>query len=301
MAILLAFLAIYVIWGSTFLAVEFAIETIPPLLMSGSRFAVAGLLLALWCARRGRMPRPVWREDLVSGLLLIGVSYALVTWGQLHVSSGVAAIIISSIPAWIVVGERVALKRRPSRMTMLGVLVGFAGQAILIAPQLRDASATGLALGAIVLSNITWTAGTLVITREHARGRDPFESAAFQMLFGGLMLLAGSVMLGEPARFDRSTVPVRSIASWAYLVVAGSLVGYSAYVWLLTKVSATRVATHTFVNPIVAVLLGWWLANETITWRTIAAIACVLLALWLILEEKQAKPRARAAPRPATG
>lgn len=289
MAILLAFLAIYLIWGSTFLAVEFAIENIPPLLMSGSRFAVAGLLLALWCARRGRLPRPVWREDLVSGLLLIGVSYALVTWGQLHVSSGVAAIIISSIPAWIVVGERVALDRRPSRMTMLGVLVGFAGQAILIAPQLRDASATGLALGAIVLSNITWTAGTLVITREHTRDRDPFESAAFQMLFGGLMLLAGSAVIGEPGRFDVSAVPVRSIASWAYLVVAGSLLGYSAYVWLLTKVSATRVATHTFVNPIVAVLLGWWLVNEAITWRTIAAIACVLFALWLILREKQTK------------
>jgi drug/metabolite transporter (DMT)-like permease len=288
-AILLAFLAIYVIWGSTFLAVEFAIETIPPLLMSGSRFAAAGLILALWCARRGRLPRPVWREDLVSGLLLIGVSYALVTWGQLHVSSGVAAIIISSIPAWIVVGERIALARQPSRMTMLGVFVGFSGQAILIAPQLRDMSATGLALGAIVLSNVTWTAGTLVIAREHARDRDPFESAAFQMLFGGVMLLAGSLLLGEPRGFDLSQVPARSLASWAYLVIAGSLLGYSAYVWLLTKVSPTRVATHTFVNPLVAVLLGWWLANEAITWRTITAIACVLLALWLILRESQAR------------
>lgn len=286
--ILLAFLAIYLIWGSTFLAVEFAIETIPPLLMSGSRFAVAGLLLALWCGRRGRIPRPVWREDLVSGLLLIGVSYALVTWGQLRVSSGVAAIIISSIPAWIVVGEKLVLGRQPSRMTMLGVLVGFAGQGILIAPQLRDASATGLALGAIVLSNVTWTAGTLVITREHARDRDPFESAAFQMLFGGLMLLAGSALIGEPRDFEFGAIPVRSIASWAYLVIAGSLLGYSAYVWLLTKVSPTRVATHTFVNPIVAVLLGWWLANETITWRTIAAIACVCGALWLILASRQA-------------
>jgi drug/metabolite transporter (DMT)-like permease len=290
-AILLAFLAIYLVWGSTFLAVEFAIETIPPLLMSGSRFAAAGVLLAAWCARRGRFPRPVWREDLVSGLLLIGVSYALVTWGQLRVSSGVAAIIISSIPAWIVVGEKLVLGRQPSGTTMLGVLIGFLGQGILIAPQLRDASATGLALGAIVLSNVSWTAGTLIITREHARDRDPFESAAFQMLFGGVMLLIGSTLLGEQREFDLAAVPVRSLASWAYLVVAGSLLGYSAYVWLLTQVSPTRVATHTFVNPIVAVLLGWWLANETVTWRTVAAIACVVIALRLILFSRCAAPR----------
>lgn len=286
MAILLAFLAIYFIWGSTFLAVEFAIESIPPLLMSGSRFAVAGLALLLWCSRRGRFPRPVWRNDLVAAFLLIAVSYALVTWGQLHVSSGVAAIIISSIPAWIVVGERVVLGRQTAKLTLIGVLIGFVGQAILIAPQLRGASATGLALGAIVLSNVTWTAGTLMISRGAVNGRDPLHGAAYQMLFGGLMLLAGSAALGELRGFAADAVSERSMLSWGYLVIAGSLVAYSAWVWLLTHVSATRVATHTFVNPIVAVVLGWAFANEAITARTIAAIACVLTALWLILRSK---------------
>ena len=291
MRILLAFLAIYFIWGSTFLAVEFAIESIPPLLMSGSRFTVAGAVLLFWCARRGRIPHPAWRDDLMTGLLLIGVSYALVTWAQLHVSSGVTAIIISSIPAWIVLGELLVLGRRPSRTTILGVLIGFAGQAILIAPQLRGATATGLALGAIVLSNVSWTAGTLMISRENARQRDPLAAAGYQMLFGGLMLLAGSIVIGE-TRVSIPALPLRSTLSWAFLVVAGSLVGYTAWVWLLTKVSATRVATHTFVNPIVAVLLGWAFANEEITLRTGAAIGCVLLALWLILRSKADAARA---------
>jgi drug/metabolite transporter (DMT)-like permease len=284
--IVAAFLVLYLVWGSTYLAVKFAVEDVPPMLMSGLRFIIAGTLLLAWTARKGSIPRPAWRHDLTAGLLLIGLTYALVTWGQQHVASGITAIIAASVPIWMVVGERL-LGRRPPALTYVGVAIGFAGLAVLVLPELRNAGATAMATGAIVLSNVTWTIGTLVVSDREDRGRDLLAATAYQMLIGGGFNLAAAAFMGELGRADWSSISRRAWFSWGYLVFAGSIAGFTAYTWLLSKVSATRVATHGFVNPVVAVLLGWWLAGEQLSWRTAVAVACVMVALWLILRRSR--------------
>lgn len=298
--VLLAFAAIYFIWGSTYLGIHYAIETIPPLLMAGARFLAAGGLLYVWARGRGA-PRPAgarWRDALVvGGLLFLGGNGALV-WAQQRVPSGVAAVLVATVPVWMVL--LAWLWRggtRPGGRVLLGLVLGLAGIVLLVGPGRLAGSSRVDPLGALVLvaGSLSWAAGSL-----HPAGRrlptSRFLAPAMQLLAGGLLLLVAGTLRGELGAFGVSDVSARSLVAFAYLIGFGSIIAFSAYVWLLRVSAPARVATYAFVNPIVAVLLGWAVAGEALSLRIGAAAAVVVAAV--VLVTTGAPP---AAPAPAEG
>lgn len=301
--VVLAFLAVYIVWGSTYLAIRYAIDTLPPFLMAGVRFLVAGSVLFAW-ARLSGAPWPSWAQwrsaALVGGLLLLGGNGGVV-WAERTVPSGIAALLVASEPLWIVLLDW--LPPRPARPTgrvLAGIGLGFAGVALLIAPWESGAAAVD-PVGAIVivLAAASWAAGSLYSRRAELPG-SPLLSTGTQMLTGGALLTLTGLGAGEAARFDPSAVSAASVAALAYLVVFGSLVAFTAYVWLMRNVAATKVATYAYVNPVIAVLLGWLIAGEPITGRTLVAAAVILgaVALLTVVRRGGAARRERALPAP---
>jgi len=293
--IALAFAAVYVVWGSTYLAIRFGVETIPPFMMAGMRFAGAGLLLYGWARVRGA-PAPArheWRSAAVIGLLLLFVANGGVTWAEQRVPSGIAALLAATVPLWIVVLDwAVHGAARPRPGVVVGLAVGLAGVLILIGPdQLlgsRRLDITGIAV--LLLAAVSWAAGSL-----YARGArlpsSPLLATSMEMLSGAaaLFLLAG--LTGEFQRFDPGAVAGRSWLSVAYLSLFGSIIGFSAYVWLLRVAHASRVATYAYVNPVIAILLGWSLAGEAFTVQMLVAAAVIVVAVVMIItsQSKQGK------------
>ena len=281
-AVLAAFAIVYLVWGSTYLAIRIAVESIPPLLMSGLRFLIAGAAVLLWCALRRRV-REGWfsSQDLLGGFLLIAATYGLIAWGELRITSAVAAIIGASVPIWICVGEAL-LGERPARVLLIGVAVGFAGQVVLLFPELRAAErGDAVALGAIMLSSVTWAAGTLLLARRSAPS-DLLRSTGAQMLVGGALLVAAGLAVGEARDVHPDRIELRSWIAWSYLTIAGSIVAYPAYVWLLGRASATHVGTTAYVNPIVAVIVGAAIGGERIGASVVIALTLVVGAVFLI-------------------
>jgi drug/metabolite transporter (DMT)-like permease len=295
-----AFAAIYLIWGSTFLAIRFAIESIPPLFMASARFLLAGGLLYLWTRLRG-LPRPEKRHwpaaALLGGLLLLGGNGA-VSWAEQRVASGAAALIVATIPLWVALLE--GLRRggsRPGGRALFGLLLGFGGVAILVGPGrpggLERVDPTGAA--ALLFASLCWAFGSLYAPRALLPA-SKFVSTAMQMLAGGGFLLIASLLAGEWGRLDPSAVSPRSIVSLLYLVLFGSIVSFSAYIWLLGVTTPSRVSTYAFVNPIVAVLLGWGFAGEPLGPRTLLAAAAIVGAVVLILSRPARRVPAAARP-----
>lgn len=284
--VIAAFAAIYTIWGSTYLAIRFAIETLPPFLMAATRFLVAGSLLYM-LALRGRTRAPSaaeWKAAaIVGGLLLMGGNGAVV-WAQQTVPSSVAALLIAVTPAWMVLLDWVWLgARRPGVRTVSGLVLGFGGLALLVGPDsLRGSGMIPLA-GALVLmaGSLSWSVGS-IYSKHAPKHPHAAVSIAMQMLAGGCLLLLAGLAHGEAARVDLAAVSVRSGLAVLYLIVFGSLVGYSAYVWLLGVVRPARVATYAYVNPLVAVLLGWTLAGEALTVRMSIAAGIIIAGVALI-------------------
>jgi drug/metabolite transporter (DMT)-like permease len=288
--VLLAFAILYIVWGSTYLAIRWAVESIPPLLMVGSRFLVAGALLYAWQlaanARRGAQIRPTraeWRRETIIALLLITTAYGLVAWAELTVPSGIVAMFAATTPLWMVVLPSFAPGgNRLSALVPGGVAVGIAGQALLLAPgSLAGKSVDPLGAAAVVVASIAWAIGSLR-ARRPPESRDPLLSSAMQMLVGGAVLVVLGLVLGEGAHLHLAEITTRSFLSWVYLVVAGSVVAYTAYVWLLGVTSPARVSTYAYVNPIVAVALGWLVAAEPVGAKTLAASALILVAVLAI-------------------
>jgi drug/metabolite transporter (DMT)-like permease len=277
--IVAAFAAVYVLWGSTYLAIRFGIETIPPFLMAGTRHLTAGLLLFLWTRLR-REPRPDARHwitaTFVGGLMLLGGN-GLVTWAERRVPSGLAALIVASVPLWMALLDGIHRRRRPPLPVAAGLLVGLAGLVVLVAPGhfAGNGRVDLLGAGALLVAALCWTTGSLY--SRHARlPRSVLTATAMEMIGGGVLLWTVGLAVGEGSRLDLAAVSSRSLLSLGYLVVFGSLVGFSAYVWLLRATTPARVSTYAYVNPIVAVLLGWLFAGEAVTPRiTLAAIAIV--------------------------
>jgi drug/metabolite transporter (DMT)-like permease len=280
--VLLAFAVVYVVWGSTYLAIRFAIESIPPLLMAGTRFVVAGAALYGWCALRGgRQPtRAQWRASAVTGLFLIAAAYGLVSWAELTVPSGIVAVATAMTPLWmVVIPWLVRSTSRPPVLVLAGVAVGLVAQALLFGlGSVGRVNVDPWGLGAVVLAGVAWAIGSL-----RSRGADlpadPFLGSATQMLSGGLVLVIVGLLTGEAARFSIASVTLRSWLAWGYLVVAGSMVAYSAYLYLLKTTTPARASTYAYVNPIVAVALGWLLASEPVGPRTLAAMGLTLVAV----------------------
>jgi drug/metabolite transporter (DMT)-like permease len=281
-----AFAAVYVLWGSTYLAIRFGVETIPPFLMAGTRHLTAGLLLYLWLRLRGG-PRPDarhWRTAIfIGGLMLLGGN-GLVTWAERRVPSGLAALIVASVPLWMALIDGAQKRLRPRLPVVLGLLIGLAGLLVLVAPGnlAGNGRVDPLGAGALLLAALSWTAGSLY--SRHARlPRSILTTTAMEMIGGGALLWIAGLLFGEGSRLDLAAVSARSLLSLGYLIVFGSLIGFSAYVWLLHATTPARVSTYAYVNPIVAVLLGWALAGEAVTLRVALATVGIVASVVLII------------------
>ena len=305
--VLVAYATVYLVWGSTYLAIAYAIETLPPFLMAGARFLVAGALLFGWARLRGAGAPSgrQWRNAIVVGAFLLLGGNGAVVWAEQRVPSGVAALLVSVLPIWMVLLEAVGPeRRRPTVRGVVGVLVGILGVAVLIGPDAllgRDTAAGGAAgvhvLGAItlVLGSLSWGIGSM-ISRFAALPKSAPLGSGMQMLAGGLLLALLGFATGEsPAGF--ATATPASLLGFLYLIVFGSLVGFTAFAWLLRVEPPSRVATYAYVNPVVAVLLGWAIAGEPVSARTLVAAAVIVGAVALIVSaRKRPTPAPSAAP-----
>ena len=286
-SIVAAFAAVYVIWGSTYLAIRYAIETLPPFLMAGVRFVIAGLLVYVWVAWREGAARSTAREwgqsAIVGAFLLLGGNGAVV-WAEQRVPSGIAALLVATLALWMVLLEWVRPNgTRPTLPVIGGVLLGLAGVGILVGPQQLVGGSAVDPAGALALlaASLSWAIGSLA-SRSPRMPRSVMLGTATQMLAGGAMLLVAGALRGEATNIRWEAMSAESLAGLAYLVVFGSLVGFTAYIWLLGHVSAASASTYAYVNPVVAVLLGWAIAGEAVGGRTLAAGAVIVLAVVLI-------------------
>ena len=278
--IIAAFAALYVVWGSTYLAIRYAVATIPPMLMVGSRFAISGLILFVWTRARGA-PRPTgrqWRAAAITGALLLCCGNGSVSWAEQRVPSGLAALIVAVVPLWMVLLDWIRPRgTRPTAVVIAGVLLGLIGLAVLVGPQslIGHGFVDFRALVVLMAGSLAWAAGSI-----YSRHASLPESAALttgmQMIAGSIALLALGGSLGEFGRLDVPAISTPSWIGWTYLVTFGSLVGFTAYLFLLRAVSAAKASTYAYVNPVVAVLLGWAIAGETVTPRTIAGAAIIV-------------------------
>ena len=288
--LLLAFGVVYLVWGSTYLGIRYAVATIPPLLMAGSRFLVAGLILfSISLARTQARPQLVhWRTALILGFLLLFCGNGSVTTAEQWIPSGLAALLVSSEPLWIVILNWVRPGgKAPTAREGAGVLLGFAGVALLLAPQFMAAGGgvagrTGLwASLLVVAAAFAWGVGSLYGIGAPVVEHQPMANGMTMMLGGALMLAVG-LGGGEAAGFDFHRVSAASMTAWVYLVLFGSLAAFSAYVFLMQNATPAKASTYAFVNPVVAVLLGWGVAGERMDVRSGAAILIIVGAVMLL-------------------
>jgi drug/metabolite transporter (DMT)-like permease len=282
---------VYVVWGSTYLGIDLAVRTIPPFLMAAVRFLIAGGLLYAWAVRRGdRSDRPTarqWFSALVIATPMLAVGNAAVGWAEQTLDTGTASLIIASVPLWMALLDRVFYGQRLARAVVIGLVVGFAGVGLLVAP----GGSGGVSRAAVVLvfSSLAWAIGSLYSRQAPQPGR-PLVAASMQMLAGGIVLVAVSAGSGELSDVHPGRV---SLASWfglAYLVVAGSLIAFTSYMWLLRNAPTTLVGTYAYVNPFVAVLLGTLVLGEPLGWRTLVGGGIVIAAVALIVRVPRRKP-----------
>jgi drug/metabolite transporter (DMT)-like permease len=272
-----ALLAIYVIWGSTYLGIRVMVETMPPFLAAGIRFGIAGVILGLLLVLRGGPARlRISRSELIGSavvaFLLLCLGNGLVTLGEQSVQSGLAALVVGVVPLMVLAIRRVLGETVPGT-TLIGVVVGFVGLAVLMIPGGIDGSVDVTGMVVLIIASFSWSVGSFM-SKRISLPRDPLVSTTYQLLLGGLMLLAVALPLGE-WRVDAATFSLPSLIAMVYLITAGSLVGYTAYTWLLQHAPISRVATYAYVNPVVAVVLGGLILNEQITLT--AAIGAVLI------------------------
>jgi len=284
LALLLAFFAIYVVWGSTYLAIRYAVETIPPLVVAGVRHSVAGMALLAWTYARGYRPTlREWRASLVLGILYFAIGHGSLHWAETVVPSGLASLLVASEPIWIaLMAAVVSHGERLTGKTMLGLLLGIAGVALLM----RDESASGnraVLVGsiAILIGTLSWSVGVFY-SRSASLPRNAIARAGMPEIAGAVALLLAAAFSGEFSRLHVATVTPRSAWALLYLITFGSIVAFTAYTWLLDHCSPTLVSTHTYANPIIAVLLGWMWAGEVINIRVLEAGLLTLFAVFLI-------------------
>ncbi len=304
LALVAAFGAIYVIWGSTYLAIRFAIETIPPLLMAGIRHAIAGIVLyvlvrgGIGMSAAPKPQRSHWRSAALIGFLLLFVGNGGVSWAEQTVPSGLAALFVTTVPIWLVLLSW--LRRdgaRPGAADTAGVLLGFAGVAALVAGNGLVGGEPVHAAGAIVLvvASLAWAAGS-IHSRHAPLPQSPLLATAMEMICGGAILLLAGLVSGEGGRVSIADISWRSVLALAYLIVFGSLIAFSAYVWLLRVTTPSRVGTYAFVNPMVAVGLGYAFGGETLTVRTMVATVVIVTAVVLITIYGRRSPRPTETP-----
>jgi drug/metabolite transporter (DMT)-like permease len=288
LAVWAGILVLYVVWGSTYLGIAVAVETIPPFLMGSLRFIPAGVVLALVIALRHRrtIRRPsavAMRDTTIVGAFLMLGGMGLVAWGEQTIPSGIAALLIGLLPAWLAVFGRVLFGERLPTVVLVGIGIGIVGVAILAWPETGVAGLDPAGLLALLVSPMFWSLGSLYSARRAVLPAPALFATGLQMVMGGLALLVASAAVGELATFDPEEVSARSWLGVLYLLTVGSLVGYTTYAWLLTVAPLSRIATYAYVNPVVAVILGWAFLQEPITPRTIVAAVVIVAAVALIV------------------
>jgi len=282
--VLLCFVSIYLIWGSTYLAIRYAVETIPPLYTAGFRHLLAGSILLVWCLAKGL--RPTWgqiRASIVIGVFFFLIGHGTLHWAEQKVPSGLASLLIASEPIWVFLLTAAAARQWRLNGTLLaGILLGFGGVGLLMGRSALN-SGPGVFVGslAIVLGALSWSVGIVYSRRSHLSGH-PLLLSALSLLAGSAQLLLVGTVVGEYRGFSFASVSLRSWLALGYLILFGSVVAFTAYNWLLEHYSPTFVATHTYVNPIVAVLLGWFFAGEVVTLNVLLSTAMVIGAVMLV-------------------
>jgi drug/metabolite transporter (DMT)-like permease len=301
---LLAFAIIYFVWGSTFLAIRVGVQEVPPLLLAAMRFFVAGLVLYAWMlAKRERQPSArQWTSVLVLALLIFVVDYGLVFWAEQRVLSGIAAVMLATIPAFTALSEIIFL--RTQRLTVrlaLALLVGIGGVAVLVSRSFNLGGEPIDRAGAmaLIVASISWSVAS-ALTRKLPLPPSKVMSSGAQMLAGGVLLTLAAVAFGEFHNFHPSSVSREVWLSLLYLIVPGSIIAFTAYVWLLHRESPTKVGTYAYVNPVVAVVIGYFLGGEALGSRTILGTLCVLVSVVLITTTR-AKKTSPASPAQDAG
>lgn len=280
-------LVLYVVWGSTYLAIRVSVPTIPPFTLGAVRFLVAGAILFLLTFRRGdRAADPLGRRQwgsaaVVGGALLFG-GVGMVSVAEQTVASGIAALFIATMPLWVALLGRVFLGERLDRRVLGGIVVGFAGTALLVAPLGGGATLDAAGLIPLLISPIAWSSGSLW-SRTAPLAKRPLVATGMEMLCGGAILLAAAVVTGELARLDPAAVAPVAVAGLVYLIVAGSIVGFTCYMWLLRNAPVATVATYAYVNPVIAVVLGALLLGEPLGPRTVVAGAIIVASVAVIV------------------
>jgi drug/metabolite transporter (DMT)-like permease len=293
-----ALAVVYVVWGSTYLFILLASRTLPVFAMSSLRFLIAGGLLYVWAVRRGdvegdRPGRREWIAAAIVGALLFLVGNAGVAWAEKRVDTGIASLIIAAVPLWMALFDRAVCGQRLTSLAVTGLAIGFAGVALLAWPTGPSHIDVAGAV-ALLIAGAGWAAGSLY-SRRAPLPRRPFVSAGMQMLTGGVMLAIVALATGEVTKIHVST---ESLLALAYLIVFGSWLAFSAYAWLLRVTRTSLVSTYAYVNPLVAVFLGWAVENETVNARTVVAGLVILVAVALIVTPPKGETATEAAPVP---
>jgi drug/metabolite transporter (DMT)-like permease len=295
LAILLAFAALYLIWGSTYLFIRLAIDSIPPFFMAGSRYLTAGLLMYALARKQGAKPPAAvtWRSSLiVGGFLLLGGNGG-VTISEQYIDTGLAAVIVATVPIYIVLlSWATGATPRPRLPVLLGLAGGFVGVGILMAPSMHfsadESRHRGIGILIVLVASLLWSIGSLY-SRSAKTADSPFLAAGQQMICGGVLLLLAGLITRE--KFHLEAVSAHSIWAWIYLVLIGAIIGFTAYIYLLRHCDPAKVATYAYVNPIVAVILGAFFAGEHLTSRTIVAAALIIGSVAIVITAQQLGPK----------
>ena len=285
---IIAFGSVYLIWGSTYLAIRFTIETLPVFLSAGLRFFLAGLILyayARFIKKDSAPQRKYWRPAFISGGFLLLGGNGCIVWAERYVPSGLAALFIAIVPLWMVLLEWWWQEtKRPSIRIFFGIGIGFLGVWLLMAPDFLHLGSHSIHLGGallLLLASFSWSIGS-IYSHNADLPKAPFLSTAMQMMCGGILLLMMGILQGEYAHFHIINCSIKSILAWVYLIIFGSLLGFTTYLWLLKNVGVARTSTYAFVNPVVAIVLGWVWAGEKLSTQTALAAFLVLVAVIII-------------------
>ncbi|SHJ42597.1 EamA-like transporter family protein [Hymenobacter daecheongensis DSM 21074] len=288
-AIIGAFAIVYLVWGSTYLGIRYAIDSIPPLLMAGSRYLLAGLLLYSFMRLRGA-PAPTWRgwgQALLIGICLLTFGNGGVTLGEQYISSGLAALLVAVVPLFLaVLGWLSGVSGRPTLPVAIGLLIGMVGVYLVArTPGVSHVALPGhetLGISLVLTAALLWAIGSLY-AKKHQPASSPFVSGGMQMMCGGALMLLAGLVRGEAHGFALASVTAQSWLAYGYLVTLGSIVAFSAYIWLLRAVEPALAGTNSFVNPVVAVLLGWAVAGEQLSTPTLIGAALIVVAVVLVV------------------
>jgi len=303
--LVLSFLIVYLLWGGTFFAMRIGVESFPPLILAGLRHLTVGMVLyPLLRWKTGIRPTAEqWKTAAITGILLLCVGNGGVCWAEQTVPSGIAALLVATVTLWMVIVDWLRPEgRRPSARILLGIVMGFAGMVVLVGPARLGLSGRvdPIGAGVLIAASLAWACGSLY-SKHGTLPSSPMLGVAMQGLCGGAALWITAALNGEVARFHPAAAPLRAWMAIGYLMVFGSCIGFTAYLYILKNSTAARVGTYAFVNPIVALIVGWSLGGEAMSARTLLAAAVILTAVVLVITAPHREPREAADALPAPG